>query len=301
MQKNISELYNQINFIVNGGALKNLNDFLVSKEIKALIIEQSESENIFNVLDSSGIVPDTLSIEFKPENNPHKFFSKNILNSQFDLEYKDFEYENWKSAVKIRGSEWEIFILMQEKLSNYDEFLNELQPYAGLIKIWQNFKKISITEKKLSRLSYMILATKSTLASIFEPMPLEYFVSLLNDVLQESLFPKSIMILKDEGSSLKILKGTGDAPERSGIFAAQILPPNPVVSSEKSVVLPVSEGNLRLFCLIQWEELPDEQTMNFLELLGNLAARAISINKLREQNINSTWNFYKKVLNTKTF
>ena len=119
-------------------------------------------------------------------------------------------------------------------------------------------------------------------------MPLQYFASFLADVLQESLFPKSIVILKDEGSYLTIFNGKADnIPERKGIYASQILPPTPVVvknDAPAEVVLPVAEGDCRLFCLIQWEELPDDQTMNFLELLGNLAVRAIAINNLRAQS-----------------
>ena len=166
--------------------------------------------------------------------------------------------------------------------------IEELKPYAGLIRLWQTVKNISDTEKKLSRLSYMILATKSTLASIFEPMPLQYFASFLADVLQESLFPKSIAILKDEGNYLTVFNGQADSiPERKGIYASQILPPAPVITSKDSpveVVLPVAEGDCRLFCVINWDTLPDEQTMNFLELLGNLAVRAIAINNLRAQS-----------------
>ncbi len=279
-----NELYKNINFIVNGGALRNLSDFLTAKNIQALVVEKNESENNFHVLDAVGMIPERLHLEFDEKTNPKNKFSSEILNSQFDASYSD-------NVIRMRGNEWEIFILLKNQISNPENLLNELNPYVGLINFWQTFKNISQTEKKLSRLSYMILATKNTLASIFEPMPLEYFVSLLNDVLQESLFPKSITILKDEGTNLKVLKGSNKSPERKGIFASQILPPNPVLFGEKSVVLPVAEGNLRLFCLIEWEELPDEQTMNFLELLGSLAARAISINKLREQNLNSTWNF----------
>ena len=54
--------------------------------------------------------------------------------------------------------------------------------------------------------------------------------------------------------------------------------------SPAEVVLPVAEGDCRLFCLMKWDELPDKETMNFLELLGNLAVRAIAINNLRVQS-----------------
>ncbi|MBQ9418836.1 MAG: hypothetical protein IJU31_00510 [Synergistaceae bacterium] len=119
-------------------------------------------------------------------------------------------------------------------------------------------------------------------------MPLQYFASFLADVLQESLFPKSVAILRDEGNYLTVMKGKIDnIPEREGIYTAQILPPTPIITKQAEpveVVLPVAEDECRLFCLMQWDKLPDEQTMNFLELLGNLAVRAIAINNLRLQS-----------------
>ena len=125
-------------------------------------------------------------------------------------------------------------------------------------------------------------------------MPLQYFASFLSDVLQESLFPKSVAVLRDEGSYLTVFNGQADnIPERKGIYAAQILPPVPVIVKRDSpveVLLPIAEGECRLFCLMHWDELPDEQTMNFLELLGNLAVRAISINNLRIQSMQAEAN-----------
>ena len=186
------------------------------------------------------------------------------------------------------GAHWELYILLKDKPANPDSLIENLKPYAGLIMLWEEMRKISETEKKLSRLSYMILATKSTLASIFEPMPLQYFASFLADVLQESLFPKSVAILKDEGSYLTVFNGKADSiPERKGIYASQILPPAPVVvknDKPAEVVLPVAEGDCRLFCHMTWDKLPDDETMNFIELLGNLAVRAIAINNLRTQS-----------------
>ena len=284
MSENIKELYNKIDFLVNGGALKSLTDFLNEKDIKALVVEAGNS-GALNVIDAAGIVPESLTINDEITD----LFNNGIAKESYELEFAEGSGE-WHGIIKIYGAHWEVYIMIKEKPENPEALLEELKPYAGLIRLWQTFKKISDTEKKLSRLSYMILATKSTLASIFEPVPLQYFASFLTDVLQESLFPKSIAILKDEGNYLTVFDGKADnIPERKGIFSSQILPPTPVSTKNDGenpveVVLPITEGDCRLFCLMQWDNLPDDQTMNFLELLGNLAVRAISINNLRLQS-----------------
>ena len=281
-ENNINEIYRQTDFLVNGGALKDLTDFLNSRNIHALVVEPVNHETL-NVIDAAGLVPQSLTLN----DSITKLFTKHIPHEAFELEFSDANNE-WPCVIRIRGADWEIYILMKEKQNDIPALIDELKPYAGLLRLWQTFKKINDTEKKLSRLSYMILATKNTLASIFEPMPLQYFASFLTDVIQESLFPKSITILRDEGSYLTVFNGQADSiPERKGIYASQILPPTPVITNKEApveVILPVAEGDCRLFCVIHWNELPDEQTMNFLELLGNLAVRAIAINNLRVQS-----------------
>ena len=288
MSENINEFQNKIEFLVNGGALKTLTDFLNSKGIKALIVEPDEAGKL-SVIDAAGLVPQSLTLE----DEITKLFPSSVAREAYVLEFSEGSGK-WQGVIQVKGEGWRIYILMETKPANPSGLIEELKPYAGLIRLWQMFKNISSTEKKLSRLSYMILATKSTLASIFEPMPLQYFASFLTDVLQESLFPKSIAILKDEGSYLTVFNGQADSiPERRGIYASQILPPAPVIISKDSpaeVVLPVAEGDCRLFCLMQWDKLPDEQTMNFLELLGNLAVRAIAINNLRAQSLQAEAN-----------
>ncbi len=288
MPENINELYNRIDFLINGGAVKALTDFLDEKGLKALIAEPSNPGTL-NVIDAAGIVPQSLTLK----DEITRLFSPVIAKEQYEIEYAEGS-EAWQGVVRIRGSQWEVYILLKDKPSSPEALMNDLKPYAGLIMLWETSRKISETEKKLSRLSYMILATKNTLASIFEPMPLQYFASFLADVLQESLFPKSIAILRDEGSYLSVFNGKADnIPERKGIYAEQILPPNPVIVKDTSpveIVLPVAEGECRLFCLIQWDNLPDDQTMNFLELLGNLAVRAIAINNLRAKSMQAEAN-----------
>ena len=282
MSENINEFQNRIDFIVNGGALQILTNFLNDKGIKALIVEPDSSGNL-SVLDAAGVVPEGLKIH----DDVSHLFPKGVAHEAYELDSAEGS-KTWPCVVRIIGAHWLIYILLKDKPANPSAFVESLKPYAGLIRLWQTVKNISDTEKKLSRLSYMILATKSTLASIFEPMPLQYFASFLADVLQESLFPKSIAILKDEGSYLTVFNGQADSiPERKGIYSSQILPPAPVITRKETpieVVLPVAEGDCRLFCVIHWDSLPDEQTMNFLELLGNLAVRAIAINNLRAQS-----------------
>ena len=282
MPEDINTLYQQINFLVNGGALGSLTDYLSGKGIKALVTELSLSGKL-NVIDAAGIIPTALVLD----DNVSALFGKDIARAEYELDYSDGN-DDFPGVIRVRGSQWKIYLLLKAKPDNPEALIEDLKPYAGLLSLWETFKNISGTEKKLSRLSYMILATKNTLASIFEPMPLQYFASFLADVLQESLFPKSIVILKDEGSYLTIFNGKADSiPEREGIYAQQILPPAPVITHDGSpceVVLPVAEGDCRLFCLIDWDKKPDDQTMNFLELLGNLAVRAIAINNLRAQS-----------------
>ena len=288
MPENLRELYDRTNFIITGGALEILTNFLNEKGIKALVVENAGADSL-SVIDAAGVVPTSLSIK----NCVAGLFSTGVVKESFEIDFANGNDE-WPGIIRIRGSEWAVYILLKDLPADSNSLMEELKPCAGLIALWQKFKKTSEMEKKLSRLSYMILATKSTLASIFEPMPLQYFASFLADVLQESLFPKSVAILKDEGSYLTVIHGNvKNIPERKGIFASQILPPNPVVTHKDShveIVLPVAEGDSRLFALMEWDNLPNDQTLNFLELLGNLAVRAIAINNLRQKSRQSEAN-----------
>ncbi|MBQ3455589.1 MAG: hypothetical protein IJG36_04070, partial [Synergistaceae bacterium] len=182
MSENINELYRNIDFLINGGVVKTLTDFLSGNGIKALIAEPG-NPGVLNVIDAAGLVPSSLTLK----DEITSLFPKSPAKESYQLEISSGS-ETWPCAVKIFGSHWEIYILLKEKPANSESFLENLKPYAGLIHLWETSRRISETEKKLSRLSYMILATKSTLASIFEPMPLQYFASFLADVLQESLF-----------------------------------------------------------------------------------------------------------------
>jgi hypothetical protein len=135
----------------------------------------------------------------------------------------------------------------------------------------------------------MILATKNTLASIFEPMPVDYYAAFLADVLRESLFPRSISIFRDDGRNLSFLEGDKRTPPaREGLYAQTILPATPVFTREESapyeMAMPIADESERLFCLTEWEKKPTEETLNFMELVGELAQRALSICHLRAES-----------------
>jgi len=147
----------------------------------------------------------------------------------------------------------------------------------------------------------MILATKNTLASIFEPMTIDYYAEFLRGVLLESLFPQKIGIYIDDGFSIKFLKGDNlGTPYRSGIFASKILTPTPVVYNDKEAedfglnpqdsgmsifVLPITcsvtnKYDYRLFCIGVWEKTNAQEVLNFMGLLGSIASKALELRLL---------------------
>ena len=289
----MNNLYEQMDFVLSGGALKSLTDFLAPKVPSALILVPRGAD--LHILDAVGTKPTQLILQGEAL-RLRSLFSNRPAVSPCELEQartekegcerEKGEREEWPWGLRMRGPHWEVYVLLREKAD--ESLLDELKPYAGMVRLWQQFQRIDANESKLSRLSYMILATKSTLASIFEPMPLEYFASFVTDVLHESLFPKSVSILKDEGGRLSLLAGKMDVlPPREGVYAQTILPSAPVLNHGPApyrVVLPIAEAETRLFCVLEWEDLPDSEVLHFLELLGNLASRAIAINSLRSQN-----------------
>ena len=279
----MNNLYEQMDFVLSGGALKSLTDFLALRVPSALILVPRGAD--LHILDAVGVSPTQLILPGEGLRLGSLFSSRPAV-SPCELEQARTEKEEWPWALRMRGPHWEVYVLLREKAD--ESLLEELKPYAGMVRLWQQFQRVDANEGKLSRLSYMILATKSTLASIFEPMPLEYFASFVADVLRESLFPRSISILKDEGGHLSLLAGKMDAlPPREGIYAQAILPSAPVLDQGPApyrAVLPIAEAETRLFCILEWEDLPDGEMLHFLELLGNLASRALAINSLRSKN-----------------
>ncbi|MCL2009626.1 MAG: hypothetical protein FWG71_03655 [Synergistaceae bacterium] len=282
----MSSLYEQMDFILSGGALNSLSGFLSSRVSAALIVTPVNAD--LEIADAVGTKTDGLFLRgWAPK--LASAFPPRAKNKKFEVIHAPVTSDNiegeWQWAVAVRGKRWAFYVLLRE---TPEPLLAELMPVAGLVALWQEFQYMETAEKRLSQLAYMILATKSTLASIFEPVPLSYYASFLMDVLNESLFPRSLSIFKDDGAALIPLAGENAPPERKGIYAQKMLPSTPIVtksdSSPYEVALPIVEPHQRLFCVMQWDNMPEKETLSFLELIGNLASRALAISSLRSES-----------------
>jgi len=270
-----------MSFTLSGGALRSLAGFLAPKVSAALIV--CPKDNDLEIVDALGTTASGLFLHgWAPKLT--SAFKAPAKNKKFEVNFAQLDGE-WPWAVAIRGKQWAFYVLLRE---SPEEMIAELTPIAGLIALWQEHQYMITAEERLSRMSYMILATKSSLPSIFEPMPLDYYASFLADVLRESLFPRSLSIFKDNGEALVTIGGDDQPPERKGLYAQSILPPSPIVTKSDAppyeVALPIVEPS-RLFCVTKWDKLPEKETLDFLELIGNLASRAMTINSLRAKNV----------------
>lgn len=272
-----------MNFVLSGGALKLLADFLASRVDTALIVEPKDSD--LQILDAVNVRTEGLILKGKSAELVSAF-SQYPPTAGFETEHATIPGE-WPYAIRIRGMYWAIFVLLRTQPD--EALLADLRPCAGMISLWQTVHRIDTAEDRLARLSYMILATKSTLSAVFEPMPFAYYSAFLSDVLRESLFPRSVSLFSDDGRELSFLEGDErEAPARKGFYTEKTLPPVPVVTRNDAiaceVVLPLIEADHRIFCVIEWDRPPTEETLNFLELLGSLATRALSINYLKTKS-----------------
>ncbi|MDR1377255.1 MAG: hypothetical protein LBJ22_07060, partial [Synergistaceae bacterium] len=183
----MEKLYEQMDFILSGGALKSLVDFLTPK-VEAALIVTPEGEDL-EIVDAVKTRTEGLFLR-KEASKLADAFAETALTGKFSVSCAAIEGE-WPWVVRILGTQWVFYILLRE---SPETWIQELHPVAGLVYLWQTFQQTQTTEDRLSRLAYMILATKNTLASIFEPMPLDYYAAFLTDVLRESLFPRSLSI-----------------------------------------------------------------------------------------------------------
>jgi hypothetical protein len=279
----LEKLYEQMDFILSGGALKLLSDFLAPKVASALITHPRDAD--LEIIDAVGAQTETL-ILYGWGSKAAAAFSDRPVGTKFEVSQAPFEGE-WPWVVRIRGLRWAFYVLLREKAD--EDTLREMRPFAGFLFLWQTHRQVEEMDDRLSRLSYMILATKNTLASIFEPMPIDYYAAFLTDVLRESLFPRSLSIFRDNGRELSFLEGDERTPPlREGIYAQKILSAVPAFTREESahyeMVMPVIDESERLFCVTEWDERPVEETLNFMELVGKLAQRALSICRLHMES-----------------
>jgi len=291
----VHDLYEKMSFILHGGILDRFADYLSNYTNRALLLESRKDELI--LLEAVGITPSSLILSDKNEHIA-SLFSNQMSLSPFPINVDLFSC-TWKWGLSIKGEKWSFYLLVDQQPSS--SFLETLPAFEGIIDIWQSFKEKEKIEHRLSRLDYMILATKSTLASIFEPMPLEYFAAFLGDVIRESLFPEDLLILHDDGDMLHLLEGKLHAiPERDAVLTKRFLTSAPLPIDEKhknffgenhyaqlskkwTVFLPVLSKKQRLYCLLKWNRALEQEDLNFLELLGNIASKALSISCLHEE------------------
>lgn len=291
----MKELFESTNYLLEGGVVSLLSDYLSIRASRGLVV-RTEGEDLA-ILDAFGTPMNSLFIEGEAPSLAGAFPSP-PLKAASDVTAAPLAGE-WPWAVRLRGEGWCFYILLGEEPS--PDLMEEMPAFAGLLGLWQLHQKSGGAEERLSRTAYMILATKNTLASVFEPMGLDYFGCFLHDVISESLFPSKFSLLLDDGRTLSVLEGDETRlPPRKGIFGRAILSPAPVrvdesrrefigdsvfdlLAPEWQAVLPVPGGGVRLFCLLRWDKLPDEEAFNFMELLANVASKALSLGGLNEE------------------
>ena len=291
----MKDLFERTEFLLNGGVLTLLSDSLAAHAARGVIL-RPEGEDL-TVLEAFGAGVESLFLKGRARDIQNAFPSP-FLREAYDVAAAPLPGE-WPWGIRLRGRDWVFFILLSEEPPK--ELIDHMPSFAGLLSLWQKHQKTAGTEERLSKLAYMVLATKSTLASVFEPMGLDYFGAFLCDVLTESLFPSRLSVVLDKGGRLSHLDGEDiQMPPRKGIFARDILSPVPVrleesmrdsigeavfhdLAGEWSAILPIIGGDVRLFCLLRWETLPGEEALNFMELLGNVASKALSMSAMREE------------------
>ena len=327
MRDNICE---QIDFILQGGLWEIVTEELTRFTSSALIIEIKDEDIV--VLEAVNAKLDRLMfkgignelLSYSPEIPP----VRKLFFDSFPIPVIS-QLGEWTNVIRFHDKGWDIYILVMETPAT--DFLDAMRPFLKVISLWISLRDSSQVEEKLSALSYMILTTKNILATIFEPMSIEYFADFLRSVLRESFFAQKSAIYIDDGSSIKLLKGDDlGSPSRNGIFASRILAPTPVIYKDKEAneiglssefisgksvfILPILDSttdiiNFRLFCAGVLEKPNSQEIVNFMELLGNVASKALEIRRLhvatnekakqldlKSYTVAAFYNFFQKLL-----
>ena len=298
MRDNICE---QIDFILQGGLWEKITEELARFTSSALIVEIKNEDIV--VMEAMNAEIDRLMFRGAGAElsacSPKVPPIQKIYFDSFSIPAIS-QLEKWTNVIRFHGKEWGIYILIAETPSQ--DLLDALRPYLKVISLWISLRNSSQLEERLSALSYMILTTKSLLSSIFEPMSIEYYADFLCSVLKESFFTRKMAVYVDDGFSIKLLKGDAlGSLERSGVFASKILSPSPIIYKDEEAkeigldsqyvdgkyvfILPVTcavsgEIGYRLFCIGILEEPNAQEMLNFMELIGNVASKALVIRHL---------------------
>ena len=301
----LRDFCDRMSFVLDGGVLSLLEERLGREPGSTVVLQ--EAGRALSVVAAVRFVPASLSFSeglnaleglFAPE-APTSACGAHVAEPSPEVEPL-FE-GHWREVVRLAGGRWRYYLLCSEPLS--PALRGDLGTFARLMGLWQDHQALTPLETRLSRLSYTLMAARSAIASIFEPMPVEYFASFLGDVLRESVFTRRLAVLEDRKTSWRHLWGEPRyEPERQGVFRETRILPSPLAVDEDHahvlgsanlaalralgihVVLPLVGGPHRLFALMGWERAPSEEDMNFLALFVHVASKALEISALHEEN-----------------
>lgn len=298
----MENICDSIDFALQGGIWSMLSEALSAKIGSALIVEQRGGDLV--ILEALNVKVDGLVIKGVGDQLLSMFpavpiMHKGMLHSARVRTIQ--KLSDWPYAMCLRGTGWTIFVLMKEEPSL--ELMEKVMPFLKVIPHWHLIRNTSQIEQYLSRLSYMILATKSTLGAAFEPMGLEPFTSLLYDVLRESFFPDKMAIYSSNGVRLQLMAGEDiGATECRGLFDVRLTTCVPLKCKQEDIsvmglnteslkdlnviILPMGEKHEdRLFCVCGWKDRLTEGMLNFLELLGNVLSKAFVMRELQNESL----------------
>ena len=108
----MNNLYEQMDFVLSGGALKSLTDFLAPKVPSALILVPRGAD--LHILDAVGVNPTQLILPGEGL-RLGSLFSNRPAVSPCELEQARTEKEEWPWVLRMRGPHWEVYVLLREK------------------------------------------------------------------------------------------------------------------------------------------------------------------------------------------
>ena len=301
----LREFCDRMSFVLDGGVFSLLEERLGMELGRALVLQ--ETGRSLAVVTAARFVPPVFSFSEGSQVLERAFSRENPLAPggarvvSLSPEEADPFGEGWEEAARLAGDQWCYYLLTSAPLSL--ELRNDLGAFARLVGLWHDHQKVVPLESRLSRLSYTLMAARNAIASIFEPMPVEYFATFLGDVLREGAFSRRLAVLEDRGKEWRHLWGEPRyEPARQGIFRETRILPSPLMVDEEHegvlgdanlaalralgihVVLPLMGGPHRLFALMGWDRAPSEEDMNFLALFVHVASKALEISALHEEN-----------------
>ena len=115
----VNNLYEQMDFVLSGGALKSLTDFLALRVPSALILVPRGAD--LHILDAVGVNPTQLILPGEGLRLGSLFSSRPAV-SPCELEQARTEKEEWPWVLRMRGPHWEVYVLLREKADELKVF-----------------------------------------------------------------------------------------------------------------------------------------------------------------------------------